>query len=276
MITTTYMGATEPKALDALVGSAPRSASPTTRSGPAPREGVDFPAPGLDDGLRRLVEPLAAALLDGLEWNVRALRGRGPRLIEQFARPSTPYWESELRGLRPGRRFDDARGATKAVRQGPAPARGSGRRRPPFALPAGDARQPEVERDRHGRHGTSSSPRPGTGKTVMAALDYRGSAQLGRTSACCSSPTARRSSTRAWHVRVTCCANPSFGEVFVGGDRPRAVEHVFATVQSLSSYSVENSTRALRRGDRRRVPSRRGLDATGAARPPRTRRNSSA
>jgi superfamily II DNA or RNA helicase len=34
--------------------------------------------------------------------------------------------------------------------------------------------------------------------------------------------------------------DPSFGELYVSGSRPERWEHVFASVQSLNSYGVEN------------------------------------
>ena len=80
----------------------------------------------------------------------------------------------------------------------------------------------------------------GTGKTVMAALDYaRLRAQLPAL-ACCSSRTGPRSSTRAKPRSATSMRDPNFGEQWIGGARPQRFEHVFASVQSLNVADLDH------------------------------------
>ena len=78
----------------------------------------------------------------------------------------------------------------------------------------------------------------GTGKTVMAALDHPPAAGAARPA--CSSPTARRSSTRAWPRSATPCGEPAFGERWVGGHRPTQFDHVFASIQSLTAAGLDD------------------------------------
>ena len=121
-----------------------------------------------------------------------------------------------------------------------------------------------VERERHDRHRNLVVAATGTGKTVVAALDYRAAAATRRraTSRCCSSRTARRSCGSRWRPTARSCATASFGEIH-GGGRIAAGRHVFAMVQSLQRDRLEQiAPGRVRRRRRRRVPSRRGRDAT--------------
>src|SRR3954452_15628581 len=82
----------------------------------------------------------------------------------------------------------------------------------------------------------------GTGKTVVAALDYR--------RLCGSTPTdrprllfvAHRKEILEQSLRTyrEVLADPTFGELYVAGARPERWDHVFASVQSLQSYGVTN------------------------------------
>ena len=80
----------------------------------------------------------------------------------------------------------------------------------------------------------------GTGKTVVAALDYR---------RLCPDPAQRPSLLFVAHRKEILeqslrtyrevLADGAFGELYVGGARPEQWRHVFASIQSLSSYGVE-------------------------------------
>ena len=119
--------------------------------------------------------------------------------------------------------------------------------------------QIELSRQR-GHHRNLLVAATGTGKTVMAAVDYAPPAPAARRArACCSSPTARRSSTRASPPSATPCATPpSARSGSAAPDRTR-FEHVFASIQSLNASGLADlAARPLRRRHRRRVPPRRG------------------
>ena len=101
----------------------------------------------------------------------------------------------------------------------------------------------DVERDVHGRHRNLVVAATGTGKTVVAALDYRRLCEPTPTDtpvACSSSPTARRSSSSRCGPTEKSSPTDTFGELYVGGARPERWDHVFASVQSLQSYGVTN------------------------------------
>ena len=130
-----------------------------------------------------------------------------------------------------------------------------------------------AERTVHDRHRNLIVAATGTGKTVIAALDYRSLCDPdSRTDRhCCSWRTARRSWTNRSRTYREVLADASFGELYVGGSRPERWKHVFASVQSLHSYGVgEPPGRRLRDRRHRRVPPRRGRDLPSPPRPPAT------
>jgi superfamily II DNA or RNA helicase len=98
-----------------------------------------------------------------------------------------------------------------------------------------------AERSVHDRHRNLVVAATGTGKTVIAALDYRN---------LCPTDGDRPSLLFVAHRREILeqslrtyrevLADASFGELYVGGTRPERWRHVFASVQSLSSYGIQN------------------------------------
>ncbi len=99
-----------------------------------------------------------------------------------------------------------------------------------------------VERRVHDRHRNLVVAATGTGKTVVAALDYR--------RLCGSTPgdrprllfVAHRKEILEQSLRTyrEVLGDPTFGELYVAGARPERWDHVFASVQSLQSYGVAN------------------------------------
>src|SRR4029078_13054034 len=96
------------------------------------------------------------------------------------------------------------------------------------------------EREVHDRHRNLVVAATGTGKTVIAALDYRRLCE-----AVDDSPSllfvAHRKEILEQSLRTyrEVLADPGFGELYVGGARPERWGHVFASVQSLSAYGIE-------------------------------------
>ena len=100
----------------------------------------------------------------------------------------------------------------------------------------------EAERTVHDRHRNLVVAATGTGKTVVAALDYRHlSTEAGGEHPSLLFVAHRKEileqSLRTYREVLT---DPDFGELYVGGARPERWRHVFASVQSLTAYGVDN------------------------------------
>ena len=99
----------------------------------------------------------------------------------------------------------------------------------------------DAERTVHDRHRNLVVAATGTGKTVVAALDYRHLS----TEAGGEHPSllfvAHRKEILEQSLRTyrEVLADPGFGELYVGGARPERWRHVFASVQSLTAYGVD-------------------------------------
>jgi superfamily II DNA or RNA helicase/HKD family nuclease len=186
------------------------------------------------------------ALSHGLEWNVRLANAEQPHLIEAFARTFEDYWNDPV-----FEEFDPTRDSVRlahALTQERAGRSGSG---PildeayldvvPFPYQREILDQLAAEREVHGHKESLVVMATGTGKTVVAALDYRRLVQAKTVDSLLfvahREEILHQSRQRFGHV----LRDMTFGEFFVGGNRPAAdARHVFASIQSLHSRGYED------------------------------------
>ena len=245
VITTTYMGATEQRAVDELVrrhGAEMKIsyASATTRL--HAKAWLFRRDTGFDTAFVGSSNLSRSALVDGLEWNVRLSAVATPDLIRKFTSTFDTYWSApEFTPYDPNlpadsERLADALGANR--NDGATTLTGLEVR--PYPHQAQILEALGAERVVHDRHRNLVVAATGTGKTVVAALDY---AELARTL-----PRARllfvahrkeilEQSRRTYRAVL---ADGAFGETYVAGERPQRWNHVFAGVQSLAAYGIEN------------------------------------
>lgn len=101
--------------------------------------------------------------------------------------------------------------------------------------------QLEVERVVHDRHRNLLVAATGTGKTVIAALDYKRLAERAG-----NRPSLLFVAHRKEILEQSCrtyrevLGDADFGELYVGGARPERWRHVFASVQSFTAYGIAN------------------------------------
>lgn len=246
IITTTYMGATERAAIDRLArefGAQIKVQYDSMRTRLHAKAWLFRRQTGFDTSYVGSSNLSRAALLDGVEWNVRLSRIGTPALLEKFQATFDTYWnDSSYEVYDPDHdrdRLDDALAeASGAGRHNRVTVSLSGLEvRPyPYQLEMLDAI--EAEREVHERHRNLVVAATGTGKTVLAAFDYR---RLGGAPRSLLFVAHRKEilmqAARTYREVLT---DPNFGALYVAGSRPDKWEHVFASVQSLTSYGVEN------------------------------------
>ncbi len=249
VITTTYMGATEREALDRLIrmfGATVKIQYDAHRTRLHAKAWMFRRDTLFDTAYVGSSNLSRAALLDGVEWNVRLSRVGTPALLEKFRATFDTYWnDSSFESYDPDRdrdRLDDALGeASGRTTHDRVTISLAGLEVRPFPYQQEMLEAIAAERSVHGRHRNLVVAATGTGKTVIAALDYRN---------LCANRDERPSLLFIAHRREILeqslrtyrevLADASFGELYVGGARPERWRHVFASVQSLSSYGITN------------------------------------
>jgi superfamily II DNA or RNA helicase/HKD family nuclease len=248
VITTTYMGATERLALDRLVrdlGAEVKVQYDAQRTRLHAKAWMFRRGTGFDTAYVGSSNLSRAALLEGVEWNVRLSKVGSPSLFDKFSATFETYWnDASFETYDPDRdrdRLDDALAeAGGKTHHDRVTISLSGLEVTPFAYQQEILDAVDAERRVHDRHRNLIVAATGTGKTVIAALDYR--------HLCTSTDRPRllfiahrreilEQSLRTYREVL---ADASFGETYVAGSRPERWEHVFASVQSLSSYGIEN------------------------------------
>jgi superfamily II DNA or RNA helicase len=235
VITTTYVGATERRAVDELVrrGAEVKISYETRTTRLHAKAWLFRRDSGWDTGYVGSSNLSRSALVDGLEWNVRLSKGDTPLLLDKFAATFDSYWaDPRFETYDPDR---DGTRLDRALRsaRGPTPISIAGLEVRPYPYQQAMLDQLDVERKVHGRWRNLVVAATGTGKTVVAALDYRRLVdELGGLSLLF---VAHRREILD-QSRLTFAAvmtDGAFGEVWVGGRRPTEWRHVFASIQSL-------------------------------------------
>ncbi len=237
VLTTTYTGSTEIKALQMLeeVGAQVRVSYDTTNTRLHAKAWLFHRGGGLHTAYVGSSNLTHSAQVSGLEWNVRASGARNPDLVAKIAAVFEAYWESvDFVPFAASEFAERALVRESATRSLLSPVE---IRLEPFQERL--LEEIEVARER-GQHRNLLVSATGTGKTVMAAVDYaRLRDRLGRSRLLF---IAHRQElleqSRATYAQAL--RDPGFGELWVGGKRPERWEHVFASIQSLSRNDLES------------------------------------
>jgi len=249
VITTTYLGATDARALDALVnefGAEVRVNYETERTRLHAKAWLLRRNTGFHTAFVGSSNLSHAALVDGLEWNVRLSAVATPHLLDKFRVTFESYWDSaefesytpEHDGDRLRRALDVAAGRRE---RGSVTINLSGLEVHPKPYQAEMLEELQAERILHDRHRNLIVAATGTGKTVIAALDYRRLSREIHNRDLSLLFVAHRKEIldQARRTYREVLAEPGFGELLVDGSSPRQWRHVFASIQSLSAERLE-------------------------------------
>lgn len=176
-----------------------------------------------------------SAQVSGLEWNLRVAQARNPDVIDKFVAVFESYWEST--DFRP---FDPVEFAE--LNEAQEPRSGVALYLSPVELRPEPFQEQMLERLElsrlQGHHRNLLVAATGTGKTVMAAIDYcRLRSRLPRARLLY---VAHRKEMLV-QARATYrhgLRDAAFGEMWVDGQQPLHFEHVFASIQSLTAADL--------------------------------------
>ena len=248
VLTTTYIGGTEREALDRLVrdfGAEVRVQYDAARTRLHAKAWLFRRDTGFDTAYVGSSNLSTSALLEGVEWNVRLSTSATPALVQKFEATFDSYWHgAEFERYDPDQdrdRLDDALVAARGARSGDRVTISiSGLEVRPFPYQQEMLDALEVERLVHGRHRNLLVAATGTGKTVVAALDYRRLCLDGHRPRLLFVAHRREILEQSLRTYREVLGDASFGERYFEGTRPERWEHVFASVQSLTAYGIGN------------------------------------
>ncbi len=245
VITTTYMGATERRAIDELVdryGAEVKISYETQATRLHAKAWLFRRNTGFDTAYVGSSNLSQAALLDGLEWNVRLSSVATPALLQKFEVTFDSYWEQRAfqsyEPERDGERLDAAL-ERNGGRRTAAPNATTGLEVQPFLHQEEMLEDLEAERLKGFAHNLLVAA-TGTGKTVIAALDYKRLAEAaGRDLKLLFVAHRQEILKQAMRTYRDVMQDGAFGELYVGEHKPQEWKHIFASVQSLSSLGIE-------------------------------------
>lgn len=236
VITTTYTGTTELRALEALrEAGAEIKVSYDTRSTRLHAKAWLFErASGFSTAYIGSSNLSHSAIHEGLEWNVRLSAVISPDLLQRFRATFATYWADVH--FEP---YELERFAT-AIKQ----ERGGGNQHlllfdlKPYPFQQAILERLAVERERHGRWRNLLVAATGTGKTVISAFDYRRVVEAWGRGRLLFVAHRREILEQSLFTFRSVLRDGTFGDLLVGGTTPGQSEHLFASIQTLAGQNL--------------------------------------
>ena len=247
VLTTTYTGSTEARALELLrdIGADIRVSYDLSGTRLHAKAWIFHRTSGFSTAYIGSSNLTHQAQQTGLEWNVRISGVRNRGVVEKMGAVFDAYWESGdfesydlstfLERIQQAQRPYKQGGDGVVVRQAPGIIWPTELRLQPFQ----EALLQQIELSRTlGYHRNLLVAATGTGKTVMAAVDYtnlRVRIQNARLLFVAHREEILEQARRTYQFAL---ADPGFGELWVGNHTPTAFTHVFASIQTLHGLNL--------------------------------------
>jgi superfamily II DNA or RNA helicase/HKD family nuclease len=237
VLTTTYMGASDARAVErfaALPNSEIRVSYDDQTTRLHAKAWVFHRESGLSTAYVGSSNLSHAAQTDGLEWNVRVTKSDQPALLAQMAETFEQYWADQAL-------FEPFDAQKETHRKRLARSLAAADRDPGLdaliELEPKAFQKPVLEdlsaARALGRRRNLLVAATGTGKTVMAALDYAALRQAGRVDTLLFVAHRREILEQARTLYRAALQSSEFGELLYQGQEPTIGHHVFASIDSL-------------------------------------------
>lgn len=239
IITTSYMGATDAKAVEflaSLPNTQVKLSYNTKRERLHAKSYLFLRNTGFHTGYIGSSNLSHSALTSGLEWNLKITTQEIPHIIDKSLSTFETYWESNEFEL-----FSGDASSKEKLNNALKEAKGRGTESSsfhfdikPFAHQREILEQLAVERSVHGRFKNLIVAATGTGKTIISAFDF---AQFYK-----QHPEAnflfvahrQEILQQALSAYRGVLRNNQFGELWVAEHKPNSYKHLFASIQSLN------------------------------------------
>ena len=239
IITTSYMGASDPEAVEWLAkqpGFSVRVSYDTERTRLHAKAYHFIRASGFSTAYIGSANMSRTAMTSGLEWTIKVTAQDMPHILARFAAEFESYWAKDEFVPYDASQTDRFRKAIKSAhlnKSANGPRFFADIRPHPFQERILDALAADREADSFRNLVVAAT---GTGKTVMAAFDYaRFRREYPNDSRLLFAAHRKEILIQAIDCFRTVLRDQNFGELLVDGTEPTDWNHVFASIQSLSN-----------------------------------------
>ncbi|MCM0673245.1 DUF3427 domain-containing protein [Micromonospora phytophila] len=242
VITTTYMGATDQRAVDRLaeLGAEVKVSYETRTTRLHAKAWLFRRGNGTTTAYVGSSNLSKTALVDGVEWNVRVSNLEQPPVIDTFSATFEDYWnDPAFEAYDPAKDGERLGHALRGERPDEAPTEIANLDVRPYGYQREILADLDAERVVHGRWRNLVVMATGTGKTVVAALDYRRLHRAGTVDSLLFVAHQEQILRQSRSTFRQVMGNGSFGETLVGGAKPNEWKHVFASIQSLHRQEID-------------------------------------
>lgn len=248
IITTSYMGATDVKAIEELrklPNTKIKVSYDTKRTRLHAKTYVFYRNTGFTTAYVVSSNLSNAAISSGLEWNVKVTKKDLPETIDKIAATFESYWNSNefeyyneeqkerlARALKAEKYFDNNNAEVYTMDIAP------------YSYQQKILDKLEAERKVRGYYRNLVVAATGTGKTVISALDYKRFRKQNPDKPCrlLFVVTVKKSLNRACTPFRAVLKDANFGEMFVGNYKPESIDNLFISIQTFNSQAFTEKT----------------------------------